>query len=170
MEKLGLEVTRPYKDLYSFDSSRVRCLGLIKYLCVNLAQIPAKSLVTDIVVADIPPKYGMLHSRSWGAKLQGTMQMDMTYATIPVFSQPRRLYRETHMKYMVSNQERPENSPLYSIHTDLDSFILFNDDIPKEQELISEKTSNPVITSLSNIATAIDEEENKGEIKKQFAD
>ena len=109
MEILGLEVTIPYKDLYSFDSSRVRCLGLIKDLCVNLAQILAKSLVMDIVVADIPPKYGMLLSRSWGAKLQGTMQMDMTYATIHVFSQPRRLYRETHMKYMLSNQERLEN-------------------------------------------------------------
>ena len=73
MERLGLEVTRPYKDLYSFDSSRVRCPGLIKDLCVNLAQIPAKSLVMDIVVADIPLKYGMILSRSWGAKLQGTM-------------------------------------------------------------------------------------------------
>ena len=98
MEILGLEVTRPYKDLYSFDSSRVKCLGLIKDLCVNLAQILAKSLVMDIVVVDIPLKYGMILSISWGAKLQGTMQMDMTYATIPVFSQPRILYRETHMK------------------------------------------------------------------------
>ena len=57
----------------------------------------------DIVVAEIPPKYGMLLSRSWGAKLQGAFQMDMTYATILVFSQPRRLYRETHMKYMLSS-------------------------------------------------------------------
>ena len=69
MERLGLEITNPYKDLYSFDSSRVKCLGLIKDLCVNLAQIPAKSLVMDIVFGDIPPKYGMLLSRSWGAKL-----------------------------------------------------------------------------------------------------
>ena len=78
MESLGLEITRPYKDLYSFDSSRVKCLGLIKDLCVNLAQILAKCLVMDIVVADVPPKYGMLLSRSWKAKLQGKMQMDMT--------------------------------------------------------------------------------------------
>ena len=104
MERLGLEITRSYKDLYSFDSSRVKCLGLIKDLCVNLAQIPANSLVMDNVVANIPPKYGMLLSRSWGAKLQGTLQMDMTYATILVFIQPRILYRETHMKYMVNNQ------------------------------------------------------------------
>ena len=64
MERLGLEITKPYKDLYYFDSSRVKCLGLIKDLCVNLAQIPAKSLVMDIVVANIPPKYGILLSRS----------------------------------------------------------------------------------------------------------
>ncbi|WP_208081126.1 hypothetical protein, partial [Bacteroides uniformis] len=62
MEKLGLEITRPYKDLYSFDSSRVKCLGLIKDLCVNIAQILVKSLVMDIVVAEVPPKYDMLLS------------------------------------------------------------------------------------------------------------
>lgn len=69
MDKLGLDITRQYKKLYSFDSSKVRYLGLSKYLCVTLAQIPTKSLVMDIVVADIPPKYGMLLSRSWGEKL-----------------------------------------------------------------------------------------------------
>jgi hypothetical protein len=73
MEKLGLEVTRPYKDLHSFDSSKVRCIGLIKDLCITLVQIPAKSMVMDVVVADIPSKYGMLFSRSWGAKLKGTL-------------------------------------------------------------------------------------------------
>jgi len=36
MEKMGLEVTRPYKDLHSFDSSKVRCIGLIKDLCITL--------------------------------------------------------------------------------------------------------------------------------------
>ena len=99
MEKLGLEITRPYKDLYSFDSSRVKFLGLIKDLCVSLTQIPAKCMVMDVVVADVPPKYGMMLSRSWGAKLQGTMQMDGSYATIPIFGQLRRLYRESQMKF-----------------------------------------------------------------------
>jgi len=32
MENLRLEVTQPYKNLYSFDSSQVKCLGLIKNL------------------------------------------------------------------------------------------------------------------------------------------
>ena len=55
MEKLGLDITRNYHDLYSFDSSRVRCIGLIKDLVVTLDQIPAKNLLMDVVVADIPP-------------------------------------------------------------------------------------------------------------------
>ena len=128
MESLGLEITKPYKDLYSFDSSRVKCLGLIKYLCVNLAQIPTKGLFMDIVVAEIPPKYGMLLSRTWGTKLQGTLQMDMSYATILVFNQTKTLYRESHMKYMVRNIDRPISTPVYSINSDLDSFILYNED------------------------------------------
>jgi hypothetical protein len=133
MEILGLEVTRPYKYLHSFDSSKVKCIGLIKDLCITLAQIPAKSMVMDIVVEDIPLKYGMLMSRSWGDKLRGTLQLDMSYATILVFKQQRRLYRETLMKYMASSQEKPHNYPLYSAHSDLNSFILYNDGDLEEQ-------------------------------------
>ena len=48
----------------------------------------------DVVVTDIPPKFRMLLSRSWAAKLKGALQMDMSYATIPVFGEQRRLYRE----------------------------------------------------------------------------
>ena len=94
MEKLGLEVTRPYKDLFSFDSNKVKFLGLIKDMAVSLDQILSKSLVMDAVVADIPPKFRMLLSRSWAAKLKGVLQMDMSYATIPIFGEQRRLYRE----------------------------------------------------------------------------
>jgi len=36
MDKLGLDITRKYHDLYSFDFSRVRCIGLIKDLVVSL--------------------------------------------------------------------------------------------------------------------------------------
>ena len=64
MERLDLEITRPYKDLFSFDSSQVRCLGLIKDLCVSLVQYLAKTILMDVIVADIPPKYGMFLSRS----------------------------------------------------------------------------------------------------------
>jgi hypothetical protein len=73
IEELGLEVTKDYHDLFSFDSRRVQCLGVIKDLVVSLFQLPMKSVIMDIVVADVPPKFGMLLSRSWIKKLGGTL-------------------------------------------------------------------------------------------------
>jgi len=129
MARLDLDITRPYKDLFTFDSSQVKFLGLIKDLCVSLVQYLAKTILMDIVVADIPSKYGMLLSRSWGAKLQGSLQLDMSYATISIFGQPKRLYRETLMRYVVSSQGKPQNFPIYSVYLDMDSFILYNAEI-----------------------------------------
>ena len=51
VESLGLEFTRPYKYLYSFDSRKVKCLGLIKDMVVTLDKMPSKTVVMDIVVA-----------------------------------------------------------------------------------------------------------------------
>jgi hypothetical protein len=163
MEKLGLEVTRPYKDLHSFDSNKVICIGLIKDLCITLVKILVKGMVMDVVVADIPPKYGMLLSRSWGAKLKGTLRLDMSYATIPVFGQQRRLYKETLMKYMVNSQEKPHNYPLYSPHFDLYSFILYNDGDTKEKDTqlmedISSQDEGQEIIEVAKMKNMITEE------------
>ena len=120
-------------------------------------------MVMDVVVADMPPKYGMLLSRSWGAKVQGTMQMDGEYATIPVFSQLRRLYKEAQMKFLVSGPEKPENSPLYSVHTDLDSFIFCSDESLGEPELENIDTNRGVTTTDLNIMDTLELEEHKEE-------
>jgi hypothetical protein len=48
------------------------------------------------------------------------------------------------MKYMVSSQEKPHNYPLYSAHSDLDSFILYNDgDTGEKNTQLGEDTSSP---------------------------
>ena len=91
MNHLGLEITRPYHDLFSFDSRKVPCIGSIKDLSVNLSQILAKNVLMDVVVVDISLKFGMLLSRSWATKLGGTLQMNMTYMALPVFGQNMRL-------------------------------------------------------------------------------
>ena len=136
MDVLGLDITRQYKDLYSFDSRRVRCLGLIKDLVVSLHQIPEKSVVMDIVVVDVPAKFSMLLSRSWSAKLKGTMQMDFSYATIPVFNQQRRLWRENRLKYMVSSKECLENHPIYVVDIDMGSSIFLTSPEPPENPFV----------------------------------
>jgi ribonuclease HI len=154
MEKLGLQITRPYGNLYSFDSRKVKCMGMIKDLVVTLAQVPVKSILMDVVIADIPPKYGMLLSRSWGAKLGGSLQLDMTYATIPVFGgQFTRLYRETRLAYTVSDPQNPHNFPIYIADQDLGNCILsFDDGLDGCLEEIDTKQeeSNPMTEELCN--------------------
>ena len=56
MEQLGLEISRPYHDIYSFNSRKVKCLEMIKYLVVTLAQIPTKSIMMDVIIAYVPSK------------------------------------------------------------------------------------------------------------------
>jgi hypothetical protein len=46
---------------------------VIKCLVVTLFQLPMKSIVMDIVVADVPPKFRMLLSRSWIKRLGGKL-------------------------------------------------------------------------------------------------
>ena len=79
----------------------------------------------DIVVADIPSKFGMLLSRSWSKKLGGTLQMDMSYATVPIFGgEFRRLYRETKLDYIMSDHQNPTNHHIYAEEKELGSSIL----------------------------------------------
>ena len=71
----------------------------------------------DVVVADIPPKFGVLLSRSWTSKLKGSLQMDMYYATILVLNENKRLHSEKRSPYVVSSQDQPEIHHVYSVDT-----------------------------------------------------
>ena len=86
----------------------------------------------DVVVADVPPKFIMLLSRSWAAKLKVTFQMDLSYATIPIFSEQRRLYRENCLAYMINNKDNTEKHPIYSIDTDMGYTMFYNYLYPQE--------------------------------------
>ena len=62
------------------------------------------------------------------------------------------------MQYTVTSQDRPQNSPLYSISTGLDSFIMFNDETLSEQ------------VTLTELMADREEEVNTNELSKQFAE
>ena len=42
------------------------------------------------------------------------------------------------MKYMVSSAEKPQNFPIYSMHSNMDSFILYNSDHEKKEIIAKE--------------------------------
>jgi hypothetical protein len=118
MEKLGLEITRPYHDLYSFDIRKLKCDGLIKDMVVTLAQLLVKRIMMDVVENDVPTNYDMFLSRTWARKLGGTMQMDMNFSTVPVFGGEKiSLYKETKFDYVV-------NHHIYVVDEDLGCCIL----------------------------------------------
>jgi ribonuclease HI len=145
MDELGLEVTKTYHDLFSFDSRKVKCLGMIKDLSVTLTQASMKTMIMDVVVADIPPKFGCLLSRSWMKRLGGTLQMDLSYATIPVFGGVnKRLYRESQLAYIISDEQNPANHPIYSVDTGMGSCILQIDDSLSDSLLLKK----PAVQSL----------------------
>ena len=101
---------------------------MIKDIVVNMAQIPTKSVVMDIVVVDILAGFGMLLSRSWSTKIGGLIKLDLTYATIPVFrGQERRLYRESKFVKMVTRANGSVNSPVYSKEGEFSCLMLEED-------------------------------------------
>jgi hypothetical protein len=86
----------------------------------------------DIMVVDVPPKFGMIFSRSWIKRLGGTLQMDLTYATIPMFGgEYRRLYREAQLAYIISDESNPTNHPIFSFDTKLGASLLQLFDAPE---------------------------------------
>ena len=71
MDRLGLEITRTYGDLYSFESRRIKCMGMIKDLVVTLAQVPVKSVLMDVVIADTPKSMAYYYQGRGGPNLGG---------------------------------------------------------------------------------------------------
>jgi ribonuclease HI len=132
MDDLGMEITNTSHDLYSFDSRKVKFLGVIKNLVVTLFQFPMKSVVMDIVVVDVPPKFRMLLSRYWIKILGETSHVDLSYSSIPIFGgEHRRLYREAQLAYIISDESNPTNHSIFAVDTDLGSSILQLIDAPK---------------------------------------
>jgi hypothetical protein len=154
MKELGLDITRPYHDLYSFDSKKVKCLGVMKDVVVTLSQLPMKSVVLDVIVANIPPKFGMLLSRSWAKKVGGTLPMDLHYATIPFLGgEQQRLYREVRLDYLVSDHNNPTNHPIYDVEDDIGSSIFHMSD--EMAEVSVRKTTTAVGDSKDNFVWKI---------------
>jgi ribonuclease HI len=142
MDELGLEITKTYHDLYSFDSRKAKCLGVIKDIVVTLFQLPMKSILMDVVVVDVPPKFGMLLSRSCIKRRGGTLQMDLSYATISVFGgEHRRLYREAQLAYIISDEANPANHPAFVLDTNLGSSILQLTNAPETPLEIRKKSA-----------------------------
>ena len=66
------------------DSRLVESKGVIENLKMKLAAYPDVEITMNVLVIDIPDVWGMLFSREWAAKLGGSIQLDLTYTTVPI--------------------------------------------------------------------------------------
>jgi ribonuclease HI len=74
----------------------------------------------------------MLLSRPWIKRLGGTLQMDISYAIIPVFwGEHRRIYKETQLSYIIIDEENLANHPIFAADTDLGTIMLQLTDAPQ---------------------------------------
>ena len=146
MDQLQLQVTRSYHDLYTFDSKKLPCLGLIKDLVVTLAQMPIKSIVLDIVVTDIPAKFGILLPKSCCSKLGGSLQMNMSFSTILVYGgEHLRLYREVRFLHTICRCDQAKNHPIYAVYLDFGCFYLTSQNLSNTKLAIKNIVSKPKI-------------------------
>lgn len=121
MKQLGLDVHRPYGNVCRLDSRSMSIHDVIKDMVVRLIASQDISIIMDIVVVDLPPSYGMLLSRKFSSSLSGTIQMDLSFASIP---NPEgrlvRIMREPKKPFHVEKATRQVNrsgrvSPIYYI-------------------------------------------------------
>ena len=142
MQQLDLRITRPYQNVCAMDSRPVKVEGMIENQLVRLAKYSDIQITMDILVIDVPDKWGMLLSRKWGTTLGGSIQMDWTYATVPAseFSLVK-LYSKKEKRHHVENPQRPLNE--YAYHTDENGSYQINSTFlePIQEEIKTEKLS-----------------------------
>jgi hypothetical protein len=119
MERLGLKITRPYHNVFAMDSREIETHGIIIGLQVKLAFHPDITFKMDVFLIDVPDAWGMLMSRKWGATMGGCINMDLSYATIPLpppSTESIGLLRETERKFHIEDPKKPINEFVYYTH------------------------------------------------------
>ena len=107
MEQLELKLTRQYNNMCGMDSNPIKSRGIIENLKMKLAAYPEIEINMNVLVLDIPDTWGMLLSREWAAKLGGSIQMDLSYATIAIGENAS--YKLVNEKPMTKQVETPEH-------------------------------------------------------------
>lgn len=84
------------------DSREVNVKDVVNNVEVQLSINPVKSFLMDIIIVDCLPKWGML-SKTWETSIGGSIQMDLSYTTIPMHGVNVKLHRE---QKILDNVER----------------------------------------------------------------
>ncbi|KAH9308625.1 hypothetical protein KI387_036536, partial [Taxus chinensis] len=92
MNDLDIKVKIAYGKCTAMDSREMLVVGCLKGLVVQLAAYPGKNLKLDVVIVDCFVKWAMLLSRKLAESVGGSVQMDMSFSTIPIDGSLVKLY------------------------------------------------------------------------------
>ena len=84
MEQLEIRPSQNFNNICGMDYRPVKSKGVIENLNMKLAAYPEIEVNMNVLVLYIPDTWGMLLLREWDAKLGGSIQMDLSYTTIPI--------------------------------------------------------------------------------------
>jgi hypothetical protein len=102
MNKLGLAISKPYRNVQAMDSREVQVCRVIKGFELCLQEYPNRVLTMDVVMIGCPTKWGMLLSKKWATDTGGCIQMDWSYVDILVTPGYKvRLFQEKKMLHNV---------------------------------------------------------------------
>ena len=103
MNKIDLKVDTPYGKCYAMDNRSIPVVGIIKNVEFHFPTFPQISYRTNIIVFGISASYGMLLSRQWSNLVGGHVQLDLSYATIPIGGKEIRIEREPRSYYLIED-------------------------------------------------------------------
>ncbi|XP_059068964.1 uncharacterized protein LOC131859349 [Cryptomeria japonica] len=92
--ELRMHVDTPYGKYYAMDNRSVLVVGIMKDVEFGFPACLATTYKTNITVVQVPANYEILLSRQWSNLVGGHIQLDLSYATIPVEGTAVRINRE----------------------------------------------------------------------------
>jgi hypothetical protein len=141
MKILNPKITTPYHNVCAMDSREIDVHGIIVGLQFKSEAYPTITFPMDILVIDVLDSWGMLLSRKWAATLGGTIQMDISYATIPSSENSFVKLPREERKFHVEDRKEPMNDFVYNVH-DMGSNEISSDFLAPIKEKFKEELSN----------------------------
>lgn len=76
------------------ENRSIPVIGILKNLEVKIANFLKGAYKVDVTIVDVPPNYDMILSRQWSIVAGGSVQIDLSYSTIPMNGKEIRLEKE----------------------------------------------------------------------------
>lgn len=126
MNGMDIKVRETYGKCTAMDSREVLVVRCVKGSVVQLTSYLGKNLKLNVFIVYCPAKWGMFLSRKLVISVGGSVQMDMSFSTIPIEGSLVKLYGEKKMLHLIEDPKNASFEVLY-VDVDVENFVGFSD-------------------------------------------